>query len=537
MRKITLLSAILLLAFSLTSFNSNKKNSLRIESYASLKIDKKSNNSKVIVMINNVTIATFFKNYPKYTTYQSDVNQLYKSRNYKMIWHDNNELIEFAHLLYQKVNMLEKEGVKSTVPYKDQIDLIFNETETNKPSQTDTELLLTSLYVFYTNKVYEGIDAKKVQDLGWFLPKTSISYDKLLDSLLVDPKLLDKDKIGLFSQYYKLRDVLNKYREIQKANDWTPITMDPTAQELKPLDSSKTIGQIRHRLVVIGDLKEDSKREVYDQELMDAVLNYKRRYGLALNYKITPEHIDQMNEPIEDRIRTIMLNMERCRWIPAELENGKEYVMVNIPSYHLIYVKNGAYELVSDVFVGSRLNKTVIFSSKMDRIVFSPYWTVPQSIVKNELKSVIASDKNYLKDHNMEWYNGTIRQKPGPNNSLGLVKFLFPNPNDIYMHDTPAKSLFLAQDRAFSHGCINVQKAKDLAVAILKDYPDWPIDRINNAMSGEKETVCMLKTKIPVYIGYFTAWVNDAGEISFYKDVYDRDSRLSTLLFPDKTIN
>lgn len=534
MKKITLFFATLLLTFSLSSFYSSKKINSPIEASTTLKAYKKTNSSEIILSINNTTIATFFKNYPKFNIYQSDVNQLYKTRNYKMIWYDNNELIEFAHLLYQKVNMLEKEGVKSTVPYRDQIDFIFNETEANKPSQADTELLLTSLYVFYTNKVYEGLDAKKVQDLGWFLPKKSISYDKLLDSLLVDPKLLDKDKIDLFSQYYKLRDVLDKYRQIQKTNDWDPITMDPSFQELKPLDSSKTIGQIRHRLVVLGDLKNDSKRNVYDQELMDAVLNYKRKYGLTLNYKITSEQIDQMNEPIEDRIRTIMLNMERCRWIPAELEKGKEYVMVNIPSYRLVYVKNGAYELVSDVFVGSRLNKTVIFSSKMDRIVFSPYWTVPQSIVKNELKSAIASDKNYLKDHNMEWYNGTIRQKPGPNNSLGLVKFLFPNPNDIYMHDTPAKSLFLAQDRAFSHGCINVQKAKDLAVAILKDYPDWPIDRINKAMSGEKETVCMLKSKIPVYIGYFTAWVNDAGEISFYNDVYDRDSRLSSLLFPDK---
>ncbi|MDN3675657.1 L,D-transpeptidase family protein [Flavobacterium branchiarum] len=537
MRKITLLSTILMLAFTLTSFSSNKKN-IKYNEYPSFQtIQKKTNSSTIPLGINNATITTFFKNYPKFNTYQSDVNQLYKTRNYNMIWFENGELIEFAHLLYQKVNMLEKEGVKSTVPYRDQIDFIFNETEANKPSQSDTELLLTSLYVFYTNKVYEGLDAKKVQDLGWFLPKKSISYDKLLDSLLVDPKLLDKGKIGLFSQYYKLRDVLDKYRQIQKTNDWEPITMDPSIEVLKPLDSSKAIGQIRHRLLVLGDIKQDSKRNVYDQELMDAVLNYKRKYGLALNYKIDAEQISQMNEPIEDRIRTIMLNMERCRWIPAELEKGKEYVMVNIPSYRLYYVKDGANALVSDVFVGSRLNKTVIFSSKMDRIVFSPYWTVPQSIVKNELKSLIASDKNYLKDHNMEWFNGTIRQKPGPNNSLGLVKFLFPNPNDIYMHDTPAKSLFLAQDRAFSHGCINVQKAKELAVTILKGNPDWPIDRIDNAMSGEKETVCMLKDKIPVYIGYFTAWVNNEGEISFFKDVYDRDKSLASLLFPDKTIN
>lgn len=115
----------------------------------------------------------------------------------------------------------------------------------------------------------------------------------------------------------------------------------------------------------------------------------------------------------------------------------------------------------------------------------------------------------------MEW--GKVRQKPGPKNSLGLVKFMFPNPNDIYMHDTPAKSLFEFEKRTFSHGCINVKEAKQLALHILKDDPDWPVDKIESAMSGEKETTCMLKHKIPVYIGYFTCWVQDNGEINFFQ--------------------
>lgn len=225
--------------------------------------------------------------------------------------------------------------------------------------------------------------------------------------------------------------------------------------------------------------------------------------------------------------------MERCRWIPTKLAKANEYVMVNIPSFRMFYVKGGKYELVSDIFVGSRLTETVIFSGTMDRIVFSPYWYVPNSIIQNELKLQIASDKNYLADHNMEWNGGKVRQKPGPKNSLGLVKFMFPNPNDIYMHDTPAKSLFTFEKRTFSHGCINVKEAKGLALAILKDDPDWPTDKIEKAMSGEKETTCMLKNKIPVYIGYFTAWVQDNGEINFFPDVYDRDESLNKLLYSD----
>lgn len=133
----------------------------------------------------------------------------------------------------------------------------------------------------------------------------------------------------------------------------------------------------------------------------------------------------------------------------------------------------------------------------------------------------------------MEWNNGKVRQKPGPKNSLGLVKFMFPNPNDIYLHDSPAKSLFTFEKRIFSHGCINVMKAKELAIAMLKNYPDWPEDKINNAMSGEKEITCMLTKKVPIYIGYFTAWVSREGEINFFPDVYDRDIDLNKILFPE----
>ena len=488
--------------------------------------------------VDSVSLIQFFKTYPKLKKYQKDVFDLYRKREYNTIWYDDKNISEFGHLLYQKVNVLKDQGIDKKMPYKDVIDEIFNESVTQKPSQSDTELLLSSMYVFYASNVYSGEDAATLKKIGWYLPTKNISYSRLLDSLITNPNRLNKDEHLLFSQYYKLQDVLKKYRTIEKNNLWKKIVIDSvTYQELKPMDSSAVIGQIRERLFVVGDLKQDSKRNVYDEEMMAGVLNYKKRYGLKLNYALTREHINQMNEPIANRIKTIMINMERCRWIPAKLANADELVMVNIPSYRLFYVKNGKYELVSDVFVGTRMTETVIFSGMIDRIVFSPYWYVPQSIIDNELKLKIAADKNYLAENNMEWNGGRVRQKPGPKNSLGLVKFLFPNPNDIYLHDTPAKSLFEFEKRTFSHGCINVKEAKQLAISILKDNPDWPVDKIENAMSGEKETTCMLKNKIPIYICYFTAWVNDeTGEISFFADVYDRDKRLEKLLYSDDVV-
>jgi len=241
-----------------------------------------------------------------------------------------------------------------------------------------------------------------------------------------------------------------------------------------------------------------------------------------------------MNITAGDRIKQIIVNMERCRWVPPSFARSKEFIMVNIASFRLTFVRNGKIVFESPVVVGKNVTKTVIFSGLLSYIVFSPYWNLPQSIINKEVKPGMAKNKNYLESHNMEWNNGQVRQKPGKNNSLGLVKFIFPNSNDIYMHDTPAKSLFARESRAFSHGCIRVGKPRDLAIVILGDDPNWSPAKIDAAMHAGKESTCNLKNKIPVYIGYFTAWVNQEGVINFYNDIYQMDDRLSHLLYEEK---
>ncbi|MBF4493386.1 L,D-transpeptidase family protein [Flavobacterium sp. MR2016-29] len=523
MKNFTLTAIFLMSTFFITTFAHSKNN---LET------------AKTIIAeptINSASIVAFFKKYTELKEYQNDVAALYTKKAYKAIWYDGNDINEFGHLLYHKLNSTYEEGVQIKIPYKDKIDEVFDEDSTSKISDSDTELLLTSMYILYAKHVYQGMDAAEQDKIQWYLPKKKISYQTLLDSIVTNPNLFQKNDKVLFSQYYKLQEVLKKYRAIEKNGTWNKIAMDTTFQDLRPDATSQTIADIRQRLAVVGDLAKDSKSNFYDQELMDGIMKYKARYALKPNYIITKDFIDQMNEPISDRIKTLMLNMERCRWIPPTLEKQDEFVMVNIPSFMLYYVRNGNYDIVSNVFIGTPLTKTVIFSGQIDRIVFSPYWYVPSSIIKNELKLKMAEDKNYLADHNMEWNGGNVRQKPGPQNALGLVKFMFPNPNDIYMHDTPSKTLFGFEKRIFSHGCINVEKAKELAISMLRDYPDWPVEKINAAMSGEKETPCMLKKKIPIYIGYFTAWVDRDGQIGFFPDVYDRDTHLNSILFPEDT--
>lgn len=508
-------TVILSLSFFVFSFNRIENNSFKYK--------KASNHLTVYHNQNDVNEISndFFKRYSDLKRYKSDVMSLYKTRTLGTIWFDEDEINEFGSALYEKA----KKTNDLIIPYQKEIDQLFSSSSDKSTlSQTDADMLLSSLYIVYAKK--SNADKKK------------LAYDTLLKDFLNYSTLEEEEKTAVasnekveFEQYYKLQDVLKKYKRLEKSSKYKPIVpAESPYKELRPDAVSSTISQVRTRLYLLGDLKTDSKSDVYDRELMDAVMKYKVRNGFKPNYILAEEHINEMNIPLENKVATLKLNMERCREISAQIAASDEYVLVNVPSYELFYVKNGKVVLTSSVFVGAPLTKTTIFNGEIDRIVFSPYWTVPQSIVQNELRSKIAADPNYLAEKNMEMVNGQVRQKPGPDNSLGLVKFMFPNPDDIYMHDTPSKTLFDFEKRTFSHGCINVKMAKELAVAMLKDYPEWNQAKIDKAMAGKVENSFKLSKKVPIFITYFTSLVNENGEIGFFQDVYEKDAELNNQL-------
>lgn len=294
-------------------------------------VAKKTQPSKTPIKISTVTISTFLNKYPKLKTYRSDLNALYLKRNYKSIWFGGKGVIEFANLLYSKTNDLEQEGLQSKFAYKNKINQILNNTTTKNLASTDNELLLSAMYVFYAKKVYQGIETDKIKEIGWFIPQKNLSYATLLSYLLVDPQSLVQNDNIQFNQYYKLRDFLKKYRKIEQNGGWNQIIRDSLVREVKPGDSSQTIGQIRQRLAITGDLHNDSKSNLYDDELITGVLNFKKRNGYSENPIITFSQIDRMNIPIENYIKTIMVNMERCRWIDPEMTKAAQYIIVNIP--------------------------------------------------------------------------------------------------------------------------------------------------------------------------------------------------------------
>jgi murein L,D-transpeptidase YcbB/YkuD len=531
MKRILVISAFLINSLLIVGFSTTTKASSLSSLSAALNYQKIP--SFPPIPFDSTLVAPFFAKYPKFKYLKPEVVQLYRKHNYEFLWYDSKGMNEFAGLLYNKANNLEQEGLRIRVPYAEKLQTIFQDADNMEKSDVEVELLMSSLYLYYANRVFKGLDAKKTVELGWYLPRKKQSYINRLDSLLQDPSLINKQLKDLPGQYYLLKDALQNYHNIEKNGGWDPIILPKTIKSLKPGDTSDVILQVRKRLFITRDLKIDSQKNIFDNELLEGVLKYKERSAFTTDSVLLPKHITNMNITVHERIKTLMVNMERSRWISAGLTKTEQSIVVNIPSFILTYFKEGKPVLVSRVVVGKSMNKTAVFSGQMNQIIFSPYWNIPSSILRKEILPAIAKNSNYLAKHDMEWVGNRVRQRPGPQNALGQVKFVFPNSHIIYMHDTPSKSLFEKEERAFSHGCIRLARPRDLAIEVLKDDKNWTVEKIDAAMNRQVEKTYNLKTRIPVYIGYFTAWVDSDGQIHFYEDIYGHDERLSKILLSD----
>jgi murein L,D-transpeptidase YcbB/YkuD len=278
----------------------------------------------------------------------------------------------------------------------------------------------------------------------------------------------------------------------------------------------------------------------YTEPLQKAVQQFQARHGLAATGLIGAETVAALNVPVDARIRQIELNLERWRWLPQDL--GDRYVLVNIPEMRLRVYEGDRVPLTMAVVVGTPDTPTPIFNDQMRYVVLSPYWNVPDSIAQGETVPGLVKDPTYLTRNNMEIVDKSgkaipvsdmdmdaldqyrFRQRPGKANSLGLVKFMFPNEHNVYLHDTPADSLFARAGRAFSHGCVRVENPMALAEYVLRDQPTWDTKAITAAMHAGTETQVSLTAPLPVYLGYWTAGVDEAGTLHFRPDVYGIDA-------------
>ncbi len=525
-----LISMLIFTGVSLISCNSNSasdkivaKDTLPVKTPVDISIPG-SFTAPTKIIFDSTALLQFFDSFPNFTPLQKELLEFYSDRSYSFAWYDEKGMIEPADNLYNRIHNISEEGLPDKILYKPQfIHLMELEADQPKPS-AQLDIMLTAQYLSYAKSVWSGFSKKELTSIEWLLPRKETPYRQLLDSLLSGKDVLKQAPV--YRQYALLKSYLQRYAAIQANGGWGIIVT--SKKSLKRGDSSEVIASIRKHLFITGDIIQDDRSAKFDTVLEAAVKKYQSRFGLTATGIITPTLISEMNQPVEKRIEQIVVNMERCRWVPVALNT--DYLLVNIPDYKLHVYEKDSLVWSMNVVVGKNQHRTVVFNGDMKYVVFSPYWNIPPSILRNEVLPAIRRNSRYLASHNMEWNGGNVRQKPGPNNSLGLVKFLFPNSHNIYLHDSPAKSLFNEDKRAFSHGCIRLAEPKKLASYLLRNDTAWNEEKITNAMNAGIEKTVVLKKPMPVFIAYFTSWVDRSGQLNFRNDIYNRDSRLAAMI-------
>ena len=409
------------------------------------------------------------------------------------------------------------------------------------------DVWLTYLYLQYASDLGNGLSNLSHADPGWKLQGKRIDVLSLLEQSL-DGNRVAESLAGLtpaHAQYTRLRDALQEYRGIAQRGGWPQL---PATLKLKPGQHDAAVPLLARRLTVSRDFTASiaAGETTYGPELQEAVKRFQRRHGLTDDGVVAPATIAQMNVPVERRIDQITLNLERWRWLPRDL--GERYVLVNIPEYRLEVWDHAQVPVSMRVVVGKKDTPTPIFNDDMTYLVFAPYWNVPPDIAAKETIPSVLKDPAFLDRTNMEVVDRAgnaidpssidlskagdyrFRQRPGGGNSLGFVKFMFPNQFNVYLHDTPADSLFARAARSFSHGCVRLEQPEALAAYVLRDQPEWTTERIQEAMHGGQEKSVKLTAPLPVYLGYWTARTSADGILQFRDDLYDIDARQTRTL-------
>lgn len=472
--------------------------------------------------LDSVDIDQFIQVYPQFKPFQKDLNYFYKSRAYSLAWHDTNGRIESVYILYNKILQIEENGVPTEIPYLEDYKRGIGKPENDSIAIFD--LMQTVQYLHFANHVFGGVPENESKRLEWFIPRKKKDYLQLLDQTIVGKT--DSLEALLYPQYQLLKKSLTKYYLLQKKGGW--VVINTTKKKIMIGDSLSVIAQIKERLIQTGELTSVATPSVYDKSLEEAVRLFQNKHGLKNDGVIGPKTLQQLNIPVEERIKQIIVNMERCRWLPNETRN--DYLVVNIPAFNLLVMHADSLVFSCEAIVGKETNKTVIFKGQLKYVVFNPYWNVPDGILKKEILPLLKRDNNYLTKNNMEWYRGQLRQRPGAENPLGEIKFVFPNPFDIYLHDTQAKSLFGEEKRAFSHGCIRISAPFELALHLLRNKQEWGNEKIRTVLEGNTERYVELDNWVPIYIVYFTAFVDFQGNLNFRNDIYGRDQPLLKML-------
>ena len=385
----------------------------------------------------------------------------------------------------------------------------------------ERDVLATDAFLNAAAHLSQGVTDPQFARPSWCAPPPRLDLAAILQSALDDqtveetlPRLAPRHE-----GYSRLRKALAAYRKVAQNGGWNVV---PSGHSLRLGDDDPRVVSLRTRLGASGD----SSR--FDAPLDGLVRHFQEHHGIEVDGIVGPETLREMNVPAAQRVRQITANMERWRWMPEDL--GASYLIVNIAAFRLDVFEGERAVLSMKTVVGKDYTRTPFFAARIAEVIVNPWWNVPDSIATKELWPKQRRDPSYFAREHMVVRDGRIRQRPGAWNALGRLKFNMPNPYDVYLHDTPAKQLFARSFRAFSHGCIRLERPMDLASYLLRDQPRWTRAAIESDIASGTERTIRLTSPRPVYVLYWSAWVGDDGHMEFHRDHYARDAALAAAL-------
>ncbi|HEY7653492.1 MAG TPA: L,D-transpeptidase family protein [Methylomirabilota bacterium] len=477
------------------------------------------------------------------------LRRFYRPRGFAPAWEGNDGGPARASLLLQALATADAHGLDPERYHL--VAIRARQASAGGRRATEIELLLTDAFLRYATDVRAGRRPAGSEQVDWGIPAPPFDAVSALTQGVHRPATFATLLASLpppMKEYRWLVEGLRRYRVIAARNGWPPV---PPGALLRPGDDDARVAALRARLAAEDELVSGTTGTRYDDRLEQGVRRFQTRHGLVADGIVGPATVGALNVAVADRIRQIALNLERWRWLPRDL--GRHYVSVNAADATLQVVADGRAVLTSRVVVGDLRHPTPAVQARLDAVILNPPWNVPVSIAVEEILPRLRENRRYLAENDIvilerresdpfglavDWsaipsdpFPFRLQQRPGPDNPLGRIKFDVPNRFDVYLHDTPTRSLFGRPVRTASHGCIRVERAADLAVHVLADGTDrWTRLRLAEAIAAGDSPRIVLARPLPVYILYWTAFGAPDGPVQFRDDVYGRDRRLAAML-------
>ena len=503
------------------------------------------------------------------------IRQAYAKRVYRPLWLDAEGLTPRGESLLRAIEDAGEDGLNPDDYAAEARQAALTADEATPEAQARLDLQLTAALLSFLSDLKIGRVEPSSIDGYHDIERKPLDRAALLEGAAEAESLIDfvAAQRPQSAAYARLRQALRDYRRLATVQADTLVPSGPT---LRPGESDPRVPLLRERLAQIAQVANvlpgptssltqtlepaaysPEPEDLFDPTLEEAVMDFQKRHGLEVDGIVGKKTREALNASLAERAAQILVNLERLRWLPEDL--GAHHVAVNLPDYRMRVVRDGAVVHEARVIIGTRKNRTPLFSDEITYLEFNPFWNVPRSIAGEEILPELRKDPGYLAANDFtllsDWgeesfeidpygivwdevspksFPFRVRQGPGTHNALGLVKFMFPNRHSVYMHDTPAKSLFSKTYRAFSHGCIRVQHPDEFAKVLL----DWSDEELDEVMGQSDRRIVSLKTPIPVHLTYMTAWLADDGTVQFREDLYGNDKSLARALLGgrDRTI-